>query len=62
MVLTQFFNHFNFISADSVAAVVVKVLAPLKVLTLNAVPESREALPLLRALLPLVLIMAQFWW
>lgn len=68
MVLTQLFNRFNFISADSVAAVVVKVLPPLKVLTLNAVPESREAYlycvhyyQLLYSCVLALLLMAQFW-
>lgn len=70
MVLTQFLNRFNFIFADSVAAVVVKVLPPLKVLTLNAVPESREAYlyrvhyhQLFCSTVLSLLIMTQFlWW
>lgn len=42
MVLTQFLHRFDCVFADPVAAAVVDVLAPLEVLALHAVPESRE--------------------
>lgn len=40
-VLTYFFHYFNFIFADSVAAVIVEVLSSLEVLTLDTRPASR---------------------
>lgn len=42
MVLTQFLHRFDGVLADPVAAAVVDVLAPLEVLALHALPESRE--------------------
>lgn len=41
-VLTQFLHRFDGVLADPVAAAVVDVLAPLEVLALHALPESRE--------------------